>query len=181
MPDPAELLQFYRMRRGFSQRALAKAAKVSNGTISLIERGKLDPTIGQLKKLLAALDVSMAQFFATEENKTARYFFSTNELVEIGKGAISYRQIAGAASDRNLQILDETYLPGADTGATMIVHEGEEGGIVLDGEIEVQVLDQRRTLRAGDCYQFPSKLPHRFRNKGKKPCRLISACTPPTF
>jgi mannose-6-phosphate isomerase-like protein (cupin superfamily) len=40
---------------------------------------------------------------------------------------------------------------------------------------------ETRILRAGDGYYFDSSRPHRFRNVGDEPCRVISACTPPTF
>ena len=62
-----------------------------------------------------------------------------------------------------------------------LVHEGEEGGIVLSGRLEVTVDDERRILGPGDAYYFESRRPHRFRCVGPVPCEVISACTPPTF
>ena len=63
----------------------------------------------------------------------------------------------------------------------MLSHEGEEGGIVLRGKIELTVGDQVQTLLPGDAYYFKSTLPHRFRNPGNEECEIVSACTPPTF
>jgi mannose-6-phosphate isomerase-like protein (cupin superfamily) len=63
----------------------------------------------------------------------------------------------------------------------MLVHEGEEGGVVISGRIEVTVDDQRRILGPGDAYYFESRQPHRFRCVGPNPCEVVSACTPPTF
>jgi mannose-6-phosphate isomerase-like protein (cupin superfamily) len=75
----------------------------------------------------------------------------------------------------------EYYQPGADTGRVMLVHDGEEGRIVIFGRLEVTVGDERRILGSGDAYYFESRRPHRFRCIGPRPCELISACTPPTF
>ena len=61
--------------------------------------------------------------------------------MELGSGKISYRQIAHDADGIALQIMTESYKPGADTGPSMLSHEGEEGGVILCGEIEVQVLE----------------------------------------
>jgi quercetin dioxygenase-like cupin family protein len=61
----------------------------------------------------------------------------------------------------------------------MLTHEGEECGIVLEGEIELTVGDQRRVLGPGDAYYFESSIPHRFRNVSKKQAVIISACSPP--
>jgi mannose-6-phosphate isomerase-like protein (cupin superfamily) len=87
----------------------------------------------------------------------------------------------GDASRHALQVLHETYPPGADTGPDMLSHEAEEAGIVVSGIIEVTVGDQVRVLNPGDGYIFDSRKPHRFRNIGSTPCVIVSACTPPTF
>jgi mannose-6-phosphate isomerase-like protein (cupin superfamily) len=63
----------------------------------------------------------------------------------------------------------------------MLSHEAEEGGIVLEGRLEVTVGNQVRTLSPGDAYRFNSRLSHRFRNTGSEDCIVISACTPPSF
>jgi mannose-6-phosphate isomerase-like protein (cupin superfamily) len=63
----------------------------------------------------------------------------------------------------------------------MLKHEGEEGGIILSGRLEVTVGESTRVLSVGDAYYFNSREPHRFRNVGKETCTLVSACSPPTF
>lgn len=78
-------------------------------------------------------------------------------------------------------MLVECYAPGADTGEVMLRHEAEEAGVVLAGELEVTVGDQRRVLKAGEAYYFDSRLPHRFRNLGKEEARLVTASSPPSF
>ncbi|MEM8935179.1 MAG: cupin domain-containing protein [Pseudomonadota bacterium] len=181
MEDLGERIRLLRTSAGKSQRSLARDAGVSNGTISLIESGQSDPTVGQLKKILSVLNVSMAQFFEPNSEPADQYFYTNEQLVEIGAGKISYKHVSDPRKNRQLQILSEIYEPGADTGPSMLRHEGEEGGIIISGELEVQVLDKKKKLRAGDAYQFPSHLPHRFRNTGKTKCQLISACTPPSF
>ncbi|MFT7759343.1 UNVERIFIED_CONTAM: cupin domain-containing protein, partial [Salmonella enterica subsp. enterica serovar Enteritidis] len=110
-----------------------------------------------------------------------KVFYEAGELVEIGKGNISYLQIGENLFGRALQILKERYEPGGDTGRVMLVHEGEEGGVVISGRIVVSVDDQRRILGPGDAYYFESRQPHRFRCVGPNPCEVVSACTPPTF
>ncbi|MCE2868750.1 MAG: cupin domain-containing protein [Xanthomonadaceae bacterium] len=78
-------------------------------------------------------------------------------------------------------ILREVMPPGSDTGKEMLLHEGEEGGVIIQGEIELTVGDQIRVLGPGDAYYFESKTPHRFRNVGKQDAILVSANTPATF
>jgi mannose-6-phosphate isomerase-like protein (cupin superfamily) len=80
-----------------------------------------------------------------------------------------------------MQIIHEQIDPGADSGKAMLTHESEEGGVVISGSVELTVNGQVYLLGAGDAYYFDSRLPHRFRNTGKETCKLVSACTPPSF
>jgi transcriptional regulator with XRE-family HTH domain len=174
-------LMHLRTSKSLSQRKLAKASGVSNATISLIENGRTDPSMGLLKRILESLGVSFAEFFAADSMTDGKYFYAHDELSEISTGPISFLQIGSDLSNSQLQILYERYEPGADTGQSMLSHDAEEGGIIIKGRLEVTVSEQVRTLSAGDAYRFSSKLPHRFRNTGNEVCLLVSACTPPTF
>nr|WP_281434940.1 cupin domain-containing protein [Rhizobium lemnae] len=179
--DVGNRLRHLRMAHKLSQRELAKRAGVTNSTISLIESNASNPSVGALKRILDGIPIGLAEFFAFEPDKPKKAFYAAEELVEIGKGKISYRQIGDNLFGRSLQILKECYQPGADTGKVPLVHEGEEGGIVLSGRLEVTVDEERRILGPGDAYYFESRRPHRFRCVGPVPCEVISACTPPTF
>lgn len=174
-------LRSLRLKHKLSQRQLASKAGVTNSTISLIESNGTNPSVGALKRILDGIPIGLAEFFAFEPEQPARAFYRADELKEIGKGGISYRQVGDNLFGRSLQILEECYQPGSDTGKVPLVHEGEEGGIVLCGRLEVTVDGERRILGPGDAYYFESRRPHRFRCVGPNPCRIVSACTPPTF
>jgi len=174
-------LRALRESHGLSQRGLAKQTGVSHATVSLIEQGRMSPSIGVLKKLLLGLDMSIADFFAMETVPEPRPFFAQAELAELAGGPISYRQVAAGRSDLRMTILHETYAPGADTGRSMLRHEAHEGGVVIRGRLEVIVGGNRRVLGPGDAYYFDSRTPHRFRNIGEEDAEIVSACTPPSF
>jgi transcriptional regulator with XRE-family HTH domain len=183
-------LRAVREAREMSQRDLAGRAGLTNAAISLIEQNKSSPSVASLKRLLDAIPMTLSEFFSEfEENGTPKYFYASDEFVELspqdiglGDGAarVSLRQL-GDAARHSLQVLHETYPPGSDTGPDLLTHEGEEAGIVIEGIIEVTVGDQVRVLNPGDGYLFESRLPHRFRNIGSARCVIVSACTPPSF
>ena len=170
-----------RKRTGLSQRELAERCGVTNAMISLIETDRTNPSVGTLKRVLDGLSVSLSDFFALEEDAEQRVFYDREDLVEIGGGRISYRQVGADLRGRTLQILHERLKPGADTGKAKLSHDAQEGGVVLRGEVELTVGSNKRTLRAGDAYYFDSRIPHRFRNVGAEECEIVSACTPPSF
>jgi transcriptional regulator with XRE-family HTH domain len=174
-------LRAIRTRFGLSQRALAKRAGVPSSTVSLVEAGRTSPSIGSLKRLLDAVEVSLAEFFSFDLPESGQVFFRHDELAEISSGPISFKQVGGPRPNARIQIMHETYAPGTDTGKVLYSHEGEEGGLILSGRLEVTVGDHKRVLKAGEAYLFPSTEPHRFRNVGTEPCVVISACSPPTF
>lgn len=169
MESTGEKLRDLRTGAGLSQRALAKIVGVSNGTISVIENGEQDPTVGLLKRIIEGLGVSMSDFFGDKARDEHQYFFPKDELVDIGSGGIEYLQISHDLKGRAIQLIMERYAPGSDTGSTKITHEGEEGGFIISGRLEVSVGTHQRTLRAGDAYYFPSSLPHKFKNVGETP------------
>ncbi len=176
-------LKIVRLRHQLSQRALAKRAGVANATISLIESGNTSPSVSALKRILAGIPMTLAEFFSDElPGVASEVFYRAQDLTEISGGeGISYRQIGTAKAGHVLQILYESYKVGADTGLMMLEHEGEEGGVILTGRLEVTVGEVTRILGAGDAYYFNSRQPHRFRNAGNEICTLVSSCSPPTF
>ena len=179
--DLGQRLRSLRELNGLSQRELAKRAGVSNAVISLIEQNRSNPSVGMLKKVLAGFPLSLSDFFALDLAPKDKVFYRADELTEIAGGKISYRQVGPDLSDRGLQIMQERYAPGADTGEALLRHEAEEGGIVIAGRLEVTVGDQRRVLGPGEAFYFDSRLPHRFRNPGEEETLVVTACTPPSF
>ncbi len=122
--DIGNRLRHLRSMHKLSQRELARRAGVTNSTISLIESNSANPSVGALKRILDGIPIGLAEFFAFEPDKPRKAFYAAEELVEIGKGPISYRQIGDNLFGRSLQILKECYQPGASTGRVPLVHEG---------------------------------------------------------
>jgi len=183
--DVGARLRKVREAAGLSQRELSRRTGVTNGTISLIEQNRNSPSVSSLRKVLEGIPMTFAEFFSQELPGPEQVVFSRDEMIEITQetdrkstGAISYRQV-GPAVQHGLQILFETYPPGADTGRTMLQHEAQEGGVVISGCLELTVAGRKYLLKAGDSYLFDSRKPHRFRNPFAETCTLVSACTPP--
>ncbi len=105
--------------------------------------------------------------------------FRAADMPDLGTHPISYRLVGHSRANRAIGMMQEILPPGADTGDDMLSHEGEECGIVIQGQVEVTVGEQVYLLTPGDGYYFDSRTPHRFRNVDEHECVLISANTPP--
>lgn len=184
-----ERLKEVRTGHGLSQRQLAERAGVPHGQISMIEGNHSSPSVSSLRKILSGIPMTMTEFFEPDGQPRPAHqvVFRAADLTELTSqlsrtdalaGRLSLRQV-GDARAHNLQILHETYAPGADTGEAMLEHDSHEGGIVIDGTIELTVAGNVYQLRAGDAFLFDSREPHRFRNTSAEPATVISACTPP--
>ena len=179
--DIGARLQAVRTMNGLSQRELAKRAGVTNSTISLIEQNRVSPAVGSLKKVLDGIPMSMADFFTMDFRADDQVFYKAADMPNIGSGNISFFLVGSNRKNRHMTILREIHPPGADTGPELLSHEGEEGGVVVRGKLEVTVAGKSEILEVGDAYYFESRLPHRFRNAGDEECEVVSANSPPTI
>lgn len=182
MPQIGRHLRELRRRRKLSSRELAARAGISHSTISLIERDRMSPSIDTLGAVVDALGTTLVEFFS---GLRSAYLYSpvyrAEDFVEIGNPEeISYRVIGFSQPSRKMQVLIETYQPGADTGA-IFSHDAQEAGLVLEGQVELTVGEETWQLDVGDGYYFDSNLPHRFRNIGNGLAKIISAITPPSY
>lgn len=172
-------LRFLREMHGLSQRELARRSGLTHATIGAIERDAISPSIGSMLKLVESFPITMSEFFALETSSATQVFFRGDEMPESGSRGISVRQVGRELKGKPLQVLIERYAPGTETAKTPYSHAGDEGGLVIRGQLEVTVGGSRRVLGPGDGYLFSSRLPHKFRNVGDEDAVVISANTPP--
>ncbi len=178
--DIGERLKALRKRYGVSQRKLADKAGLTHGTVSHIERDKISPSIGTLRQILDAIPMTLSDFFSDHREENTAFFYAKDELLDVGSGGVSLLQIGKNLNGFPLQILLERYPPGSETASTPYrCRSGEEGGIVIEGEIELTIDGQTRVLQANEGYLFPSHLAHKMCNAGEVDCVIVSACTPP--
>ena len=96
---------------------------------------------------------------------------SSRPTIEL-KGGVSWSRIT-ALAESGAEFLEITYSPGAMSGEHMSHHEGREFGLILDGELVVELGFESYTLRGGDSIIFESTTPHRLINKNTQPTRAV--------
>lgn len=172
-------LKSVREGAGLSQRELAKRSGVANATISLIEQEAHAPSLASLHRILAAIPISLADFFAIPVTQQNVLFYNEEDLAVIARGAADLRVLGSERRDKSLQLFIERYRPGASTGDEKLSHDGETAAVVIQGTIEVEVDGQVRRIGAGGGYQLFGNQPYRLRNVGKATAIVVCACTPP--
>lgn len=96
---------------------------------------------------------------------------NSRPLIEL-KGGVTWARLT-ALAESGAEFLEITYAPGATSGENMSHHEGREFGMVLEGELIVELGFESYTLCAGDSMVFESTTPHRLANKGTGQMRAI--------
>lgn len=75
-----------------------------------------------------------------------------------------------------------TLQPGGESSERMNVHEkSDQILLVVEGEVQAEVADEKRLLRAGDVCLVPAGTPHRFENSGKEKALTFSVYAPPEY
>ncbi|WP_299583300.1 helix-turn-helix domain-containing protein [uncultured Microbulbifer sp.] len=179
--DAADLgvrLKLVRKIYGISQRQLARQAGVTNATISFIEQGRVSPSVGSLEKILSSVPMTLSEFFSLELVESDPIFFRSSDMPNVGDGRFFCQLLGGSRSQRAMSILRTVFSEGQDSGPNPLIFDGEVGGIVIAGELEVSAGSDLALLEAGDGYYFGTRRPHRFRNPGKTDCVVISTVNP---
>lgn len=171
-------LRTIREAAGLTQRELAKRAGVANATISLIEQEAHAPSLASLHRILLAIPISMADFFALPATQQNALFYQAEDLAIVTRGAADLRVLGSERRDKKLQVFVERYQPGANTGSEALAHDGETAAVVIRGVVEVEVDGKKHVLKAGGGYQLIGRQPYKLRNIGTTVAVVVCACTP---
>jgi len=88
------------------------------------------------------------------------------------KGGIAWARLT-AFAETEAEFLEIRYAPGAMSGTHMSHHEGREFGLMLEGEIVVELGFEAYPLQQGDSIIFDSTTPHRLVNKSSQVARAV--------
>lgn len=82
-------------------------------------------------------------------------------------------ELLTAEPEDNIEFLEITYRVGASSGTKMSRHSGREFGLILEGELLLELGFDRHHLQQGDSIIFDSTTPHRLANDGQIPVKAI--------
>lgn len=166
-------LKLIREKVGLSQRELARRAELTNGALSNIEQGKVSPSVASLEKILNAIPMSMQEFFSADL-EVSPSIYTKEHFVEIHKNDTDYRILPLTdASQAGAYLSRQTYAPGAKVTSEWMVHKGVIAGIVMSGELSLQLEGVDHVLLPGEGFNFSIHRPHAFQNLGKLECVVV--------
>jgi transcriptional regulator with XRE-family HTH domain len=168
-------LKKIRRLQGLSIEEIAMRSGVSKNLLVRIEANSVSPSYTSLLQILKGFPIDVGDFFNAELGDTHQVVFRGDDQAKLRSTGVAITLHGHIMPGRRISMVQETYLPGADTGETLLKYSGEEVGLVTEGEIELTVDHDIHHLVAGDSYYFSTHLPHRFRNLGKVAAKVVSA------
>jgi transcriptional regulator with XRE-family HTH domain len=94
-----------REKAGLTQRELAKRSGVANATISLIEQEAHAPSLASLHRILGAVPISIADFFAIPTSQKNVLFYDAGDLAVVSRGAADLRVLGSERRDKKAAAL----------------------------------------------------------------------------
>jgi transcriptional regulator with XRE-family HTH domain len=175
-----------RKKAGRTLQDVAKEADFSISYLSQIERNLLTPSVSTLKRIADVLHIPAGQLmFAGAHNGSVPSLVTVVRRKERKRlsfpGSNIEYELLTPDMRRRSSLLWVTAPPGSDSGVASFSHEGEDGVLVLKGELEVEIGSVWHKLKAGDTVYFNAGLPHRWRNPGTVNAEAIWLSTPPSF
>jgi transcriptional regulator with XRE-family HTH domain len=173
----------FRKNTGLTIRQLSEKVGVTQSYISQLENDKVNPSLGTLKKIANALNLNMIDFFNRDREEN-NIIVRKDERIDFSYPSGKFRSqllasnIASKAMEPIYTIID----PGGDTiEAYQHGNSGEEFGVVIKGELLLNVDGTDHHLLEGDAFYFKSDRPHRYSNPGKSTTEVVWVITPPTY
>lgn len=176
-----EKIRALRKAKGLSLAELAEQSGIAEATLYSIEGNMVSPPLGNLVSLARVFEISMGDLFGDNgdsascivrkgERKTVSRFNSTD-----GKGGgYSYESLGHQKKNRHMEPFLVTLTPTESTNIEPNQHIGEEILFVLEGKVEVKLLDKVEILNPGDSIYYDSTMPHFVSCHGQEPATLLA-------
>ncbi len=161
-----ERVRELRTALGMTLQVLASESGLSVNTLSMIERGKVSPSVSSLYKIADVLGVSITVFFSSTNDQKQVIFLKADQRPRISFPRGLVEGLGGDEFTGNIEPFLLTLENNANSGSKWISHTGHEFVFCIRGQIEYQVEHELYELSPGDSILFAARLKHRWKNSG---------------
>jgi transcriptional regulator with XRE-family HTH domain len=151
---------------------LGGRAGCSPSYLSMVENGKVNPSLSRMKRITEGLGITINDLFREDQQSNTvirRHERKRNEIPELKMaGEILVPDLPGRQMDARLFIIH----PGGKSDG-IYHHQGQEFGLVLEGSFELIVDHQTYYLNAGDSFYFSSEKTHGFHNPNDRDAVVV--------
>ncbi len=160
---------------------LAEKVGCTSAYLSQIENGKVSPSIASLKKIAEALQANITDFFmevAPDEPVVLRP--DQRVLISLKRWNAKVWSMISDPKNKRMQPFYTIIQPGGGSHGSYS-HVGEEFGIVLKGQLEIELDGSVHLVHQNESFYYSSSRPHKWTNPGKSETIVVWVISPPTW
>jgi transcriptional regulator with XRE-family HTH domain len=161
-----------RKQHGLTLQALADASSVSASMLSLVERGLAAPSIESLILIGDALSTSLSDLFDVGDQDGGIVVRADEAKIIVTEDSVIQRVLRDDSTQGVTIAIDE-YSPGLSWQSKMDRPAGVTHGLVIEGELTVEVDGRRYALHPGDLISYASDRQSRVTNRSGRLTRTV--------
>jgi transcriptional regulator with XRE-family HTH domain len=177
-------LKEIRLKHNLTIQVLAEKSHVSSNMISRIERGLTIPSVEIIMRLATVFDKSINYF--VEDVSTSHEVVYTrpgrrDKTVYDDEHNMHTESFTSGLRDPQFMSFFCTVQKGGTSGQKNMYHPGDELIYLVEGRLQMTIVDEVYILESGDSLSFKSHLPHRWDNIGESDAKVIWTLSPFTI
>lgn len=162
-----------RQRRRLTIQQLADASGMSASMLSLVERGLTSPSLLSLTSIGRNLGITLAEMMSGQLNEPDEAVTRVESMPLIKTPDGILRRVLRQDRKRGVTITYNEYGPNIGNSPVGITHTGFEYGLVVEGELTIEIDGVQTLLRSGDVVSLKSTRLHKIWNYGSKKATTV--------
>ena len=174
-----------RKKLGMTQKELADQVGLTPSFISQLEKSLISPSLDSLLKLSEKLNTQPIYFLTNgESGPLQKMVIKPNErqdihLPELRSSDLKLQLLVSDVLNRRMEPYLLMMREGTVINGHFYNHKGDEFAYIIEGELEVEIQDEKQLLRQGDSLYIESTFPSKWSNIGKGDAVLLWVLSPP--
>lgn len=180
-----EKIRALRKKIGMTQKELAEQVGLTPSFISQLEKNLISPSLDSLLKLSEKLNTQPIYFLIEgDASSLQKMVIRPEERQEVRFPAIKdknvkFQLLVSDVLNRRMEPYHLTIKEGAGVDGHFYSHKGDEFAYVIEGEVEVEINNEKHKLKQGDSLYIGSTFPSKWENIGKMDAVILWVLSPP--
>ena len=168
-----------------TQKELAEQVGLTPSFISQLEKNLISPSLDSLFKLSEKLNTQPIYFLTdVESGPLQKMVIKPSErqdihIPDLKSHDLKLQLLISDVLNRRMEPYLLTMKQGAVIHGHFCNHKGDEFAYVMEGELEVEIQDEKQLLKEGDTLYIGATFPSKWENIGKGDAVLLWVLSPP--
>jgi transcriptional regulator with XRE-family HTH domain len=179
--DIGHRIRSHRQSNHLTLKQLAQKVGCTDAYLSQIENGRVSPSIASLKRIASALQSKITDFFVEGQDDDPVVLKQDQRIsLSLDRWNAEIQSLVVNPKNKRMHPFFTTIQPGGGSHG-LYSHVGEEFGIVIKGELEIDLDGTLHLVKENESFYYNSSQPHSWTNPGKGETIVVWVISPPTF